>query len=424
MKVLWITATIPPEVLALKKGSTSFRGSGGWIYSAANMLSRRGNIQLFVAVGDRNVQEVTLVEGKSIKYFLFPINNDCTLNAHKDKVVLKSMHEINERITPDIIHIHGTEHSLGLAYIKANGSQRVVVSIQGLISVIATYYQMGISTWEKWSALTLRDILFNSSISKEQILFKRRGDNELSLLKCVNHVIGRTQFDRIHTWAINPNRHYYFCNETLRDEFYNAEWIFDKCEKHTIFLSQANYPIKGLHLFLDALLIVKRKYPDVKVYIAGPDITRKNESYLRRIMIPGYWRLIIKKLKRLGLMDNVVFVGPLDASEMKERLIKANIFVCPSTIENSPNSLGEAQLVGVPCVASYVGGVPDFIPNNMCGEMYRCEEVEQLAYKICMLFESSSNFDNTMMRKVAAERHCQESNIDSLLAIYDKVLLS
>ena len=45
----------------------------------------------------------------------------------------------------DVVHIHGTEHSLGLAYLKAVGNKNAVVSIQGLISVIANYYQLGIS---------------------------------------------------------------------------------------------------------------------------------------------------------------------------------------------------------------------------------------------------------------------------------------
>ena len=54
----------------------------------------------------------------------------------------------------------------------------------------------------------------------------------------------------------------------------------------------------------------------------------------------------------------------------------------PSSIENSPNSLGEAQLLGVPCIASDVGGVTDMIPNKECGIIYRFEEVELLAKHI------------------------------------------
>lgn len=42
-------------------------------------------------------------------------------------------------------------------------------------------------------------------------------------------------------------------------------------------------------------------------------------------------------------------------------MLNANMFLLPSAIENSPNALGEAQMLGVPCVSSRVGGVEDMI---------------------------------------------------------------
>ena len=49
---------------------------------------------------------------------------------------------------------------------------------------------------------------------------------------------------------------------------------------------------------------------------------------------------------------------------MCDRYLKSNLFVCCSAIENSPNSLGEAQLLGMPYVASFVGGVPEIAGMN------------------------------------------------------------
>lgn len=46
---------------------------------------------------------------------------------------------------------------------------------------------------------------------------------------------------------------------------------------------------------------------------------------------------------------------------MIEQYLKAHIFVCPSSVENSPNSLGEAQLLGVPCIGSIAGGIPSML---------------------------------------------------------------
>lgn len=63
---------------------------------------------------------------------------------------------------------------------------------------------------------------------------------------------------------------------------------------------------------------------------------------------------------------------------MKQEYLNANVFICPSSLENSPNSLGEAQILGTPCLASYVGGIPDMMFGNE-GYLYRFEEIEMLA---------------------------------------------
>lgn len=104
------------------------------------------------------------------------------------------------------------------------------------------------------------------------------------------------------------------------------------------------------------------------------------------------------------------------------RLLKSNIFICPSSIENSPNSLGEAQLLGVPCIASFVGGIPDMIPSKACGSMYRFEEIEMLADIICTVLEKSKDFDNTEMRRISLLRHDAKQNQIRLNEIYNAIL--
>ena len=103
---------------------------------------------------------------------------------------------------------------------------------------------------------------------------------------------------------------------------------------------------------------------------------------------------------------------------MKKQLLASNIYVLPSYIENSPNSLGEAQLLGVPCIAADVGGVPDLISNQDCEVSYRFEDYELLAYHICQFFHKNENFDNRALREIAAERYNRKKNVNDLLNIY------
>lgn len=63
-------------------------------------------------------------------------------------------------------------------------------------------------------------------------------------MKKVKHIIGRTTWDKACTSQINPKTRYYFCNETLRKKIYKYEYSLEKCEQHSIFVSQASNPIK------------------------------------------------------------------------------------------------------------------------------------------------------------------------------------
>ena len=99
-----------------------------------------------------------------------------------------------------------------------------------------------------------------------------------------------------------------------------------------------------------------RHYPDLRIYIAGEDPTKLPfRSVKRHIAYPAY---LCGLIDELGLSSHVNFTGLLGSTEMAERMCRSQVFVLPSLIENSPNTLGEAMLLGVPAVAAYVGGIP------------------------------------------------------------------
>ena len=322
--------------------------------------------------------------------------------------------KIQQEFLPDVVHIHGTEFAHGLAYIRVWGAKGVVVSIQGLVSVIARYYLAGISYKEILKNLTFRDIVKRDNLLQQQRKFYKRGIIEQEYIRSVKHVIGRTSWDKAHVWAINPDVHYHFCNETLREEFYKHSWRYEDCEKHSIFVSQAGYPIKGLHQLLKAMPIVLRHYSDAKLYVAGGDITRS-----KWYRLTGYGSYIRKLIRKYHLEEVIVFVGILQEEEMCHMYLRTNVFVCPSSVENSPNSLGEAQLLGVPCVASYVGGIPDMMRGNE-ENVYRFEEVEMLAQKICRLFALEEQVQQ-LGREEALKRHDPIMNTQKMLNIYQKI---
>lgn len=382
---------------------------GGWMFSSLKRLKENSAHKFAVATVYSGKDFITQ-EIDGIKYYLLPLDgkNATDYNKHLESLWA----DVKESFKPDVVHIHGSEYPHGLAYVRACGARGVVVSLQGIISSYARYYAAGINYKSVKKCLTFRDFI-KGGILDGQRSFEKRGKLEIELLQKVGHIIGRTAWDLSHAWAINPKATYHYCGETLRDSFYKNKWDYNSCIPHSIFVSQANYPIKGLHMLLKSMPLVLREYPDAKIYVAGG-----NPTALPWWRITSYGKYLKELIRKLGIEKNVIFTGSLDEEDMCERYLKSNVFVCCSSIENSPNSLGEAQLLGVPCIASYVGGVADMIPNTACGTMYRFEETSMLADAICDVFANSEKFDNSEMRKEASRRHDAKINANHLLDIY------
>ena len=247
--------------------------------------------------------------------------------------------------------------------------------------------------------------------------------NEIEALIKTNHLIGRTTWDKACSSQINDGAKYHFCNETLRDEFYIYQWDINNCEKYSIFLSQGQYPIKGLHYMLEAMPLILKKFPEAKVYISGKDMT-KSDSFKDKLLMTYYGKYIKKMIRKLNLERNVVFTGPLDEVKMCQRFLKSHVFVSPSTIENESNSLSEAKIMGVPSVASYVGGVIDRIEHNIDGFHYPHDAPYMLAHYVCEIFEN----DNLALRfsfnarEHALKTHDREKNTRRLIEIYKEII--
>lgn len=413
MRVLWITNILFPEAGQLLTGNGELKASGGWMLGAADALLFHSDISLTVATVSTKVKSLTKLRGERMTYYVLPLGRG---NQRINPEYEPLWKEVQSEVQPDVVHIHGTEYSHGHAYMRACGSDNVVISIQGMTSAYH-YYYYGMSKSDVYKNLTLRDLL-RGSIIDEQYRFKKRSEYEIEMLRMAHHVIGRTSWDRAHVWAINPDAKYHFCNETLRPEFYDGSmWSYEKCQKHSIFISQAGYPIKGLHQLLKAMPLILTHFPDTRIRVAGGDIT-KCDSFRAWLHFSGYGRYIKNLIRRLHLTDKVAFIGNKNAEEMKREYLASNVFVCPSTIENSPNSLGEAQMLGVPCIASYVGGIPDMMKGNE-DNLYRFEEVEMLAEKVCRVFIAKGQQRNLV--EISAMRHNSKNNCNKLYDTYQSV---
>ena len=412
MKILWIVNTIfpyPAEQLKIEK--TVF---GGWLNGLAGGIKANSNIELAIATVYKG-KKILEFHDERITYYLLPGTSTIRYNKELEKYAKI----VINRFKPDIIHIHGTEYAHGLSFINVcDKNIKKIVSIQGLVSCIGQVYLAGIQYKDIIKNITFRDIIKRDNLFQQKNKFLKRGKIEKEIINKADYIIGRTTWDYSNVKAINPNTKYFFNNEILRNIFYNKNWKINNVDRHTIFCSQAGYPIKGCHYLFKTVSILKNKYPDIKLYIAGDSILKKG------IKKSGYAKYIESLIKKYNIQENVIFTGILNEEQMLEILLRTHVFVLSSVIENSSNSLGEAMLLGMPCVASNTGGTMDILEHKKDGYLYPYTEPAMCAEYITRLFENDELAISygKQAQVTAMNRHNPEKNVNIIIDIYKKIL--
>lgn len=380
MKVLWVSNIVFPSI-ALQFGARNEIG-GGWMLGLLEMMKSSSKSKLSILCFSKDVfKEMTYYE-EGISYFVIPLtqNTQC---------ILKNIRNHLKTENYDVIHIFGSEYITSNYLVSVANElgllDQTLLHIQGLVSVYSKHFSLGVPYF--WTRLFMpRDLIKNTSIYNELKEFKKRGIQETITIKLLKHIGGRTEWDKACTNQINPKALYHHCGEILRKSFYGAQWGIKDCERYSMFVSQGNYPIKGLHHAIEALAIIIRQFPQAKLYVAGYSIVKTNQGFMQGFKSIAYGYFLSRLISKHQLEKNIIFTGPLLEKEMLKRYLQSHVFIVPSNIENSPNSLGEAMILGMPCVASFVGGIPDMLRDKVEGFLYPSDAPYMLAYYVMKLF--------------------------------------
>lgn len=414
MKVLWLCSqpiNIIAEQLDMPKVIL-----GGWLEGIALNLVKQSDIEFFYLFPNmkHNHQDFHRVQGINfIDFGLQGLDKKIYREKFKNLLMSKSF---------DIIHVFGTENKILNQLILECDENKVVMSLQGIMSEIYKNNLNFIFRYHRFEN-RFKHFLACCLLTYNQAQFYFRARSENAVIRRIKNVIGRTDWDRICVQQLNPDIQYYSNNEILRDVFYkSSKWDIRRKEDHRIFISQGSYPLKGLHFVLKAMALLKLEYPDVRLVIAGEDIT-KNQALSAKIGI-SYSDFIQQIIHSEKLENHILFTGALTASQMNDELLKSHVFVIASTIENSPNALGEAMILGVPSVCSKVGGITSMVTDEIDGQLFESGDAFALATKIRNIFDDETQVLELSKNAIknAEKRFNITNNISSLVAIYQSII--
>ena len=333
MQILWLVKTTLPQAAAACGLAGASDVSGSWLTGQLAALQAHPALHLTVlcvgkagAAGRADGVDYRIVTGTA------------------------AFAPLLQQMRPDLVHIWGTEYDAAAAMAEAAKAAGlpVLFSIQGVMRDCAAHLCDGVpAAYRRSGALwhTLDRIVPGELLDTMQASFD----------------------------ALAPAARYFACNETLRPLFYTGTpWHAREFgAAPVLFLPQGNYPLKNLHTALRALPAVLAAYGDAQLVIAGWPPLDKG-PLLRPVidrMFP-YKRYCKQLAAELGIAGHIRYTGPLDAAAMRQAYLEADVFLLPSCCENSPNSLGEAMLLGLPCVAAAVGGIPSMLENGREGLLY------------------------------------------------------
>ena len=311
---------------------------------------------------------------------------------------------------PDVIHCFGTERwHYGLLAESVNVP--VVIHMMGFMNIYDMMDELVIHKSDYWKYYGYNPLKVWLTYKS----WKSRNENqelELQVMKANRFFMGRTNWDRSIVRYYATHGDYFHCPEAIREGIYESplRWSFKRRESIKIVTIGNAGSLKGNEIMLRTASLLKNQFKKDFVWMYTSDEERMSIS---------------EKLIGIKHDDvNIQLVGRLNATQIAEQLSDADFYVHPSIIDNSPNTVCEAQLIGVPVISTNAGGIPQLIEDGVTGFLYPYAEPHALAFKIMDL-----HGDKDLLTKVsdneyemAHNRHNPQKIASRLVDIYGQVI--
>ncbi len=381
MNVLWLAAT---------SHSSKAGHPMPWITSLANSLVTKGDVNITIVSYNPFLKQDEEVIQNGVKYTFLKVPDDKwdLLRGYTGRIKLVQNYLKDIAGQYDLMHIHGAEQQY---HVMGNAVKiPKVLSAQGFV----TEYYQHLSKRPEYRHLS----------------WLVAGYYEKRYMPKIKHFICRTHWDKSVVRQMHPQAIIHHNWELIRPEFYELIPPAGNTERNAVlFVGGINY-IKGIREALQTVDTLRQMRP-IRFIVTG---SGNKEDLLKMVAT-----LSLKNIKP----EDIEHRGMLTAAQLWQTYHEAFCLLHPSYIDNSPNSVCEAQLAGLPVVASNVGGVASLVDSYETG-LLTSLNVPEIAKAVETLWNSSSLRDSlaSQARQVSLKRFDQQQITGITESIYQEVL--
>ena len=409
-KILWLCNTI----FSQKK----IDGTGSWLQPLAEKLQESGEVQI-INITSGKTDKIIRQDFGRIQQWIIPIRKRKVYGQIASKITCKEIAKIEQTVAPDLVHIWGTEQIWASVYAQGYIKAKALLDIQGLLFAYADSYYGGLSFSDILDCINLKEIIMPwRTLWNKKRIFRKRGMIELECIKKFTHISYQSQWVKNQLENINSMAYYYPTRIMLRDMFYSCpHWKYTSCSSKPVLFSfcSAAVPYKGIHTLLKAISVLKQKYPNIILYLAGRiDVGNK--------LLDGYSIFLHKLIKQNNLENNIHYTGPLNETQIIEHLQKCNVCIIPSYIETYCLALAESMIVGIPTVVSFAGAMPELAVHEKEALFYNSMDYKTCAAHISTLIENKE-YAETLSKNGRRQRQ-KQNNINSVIQTQLKIYTS
>lgn len=412
MKIVWLcNARFTDEKIKF---------TGSWLQPLAERLQQTGKVQI-INICRANVMSMLKENSGMIVQYVLPVRKTKKYGQIPDKLTVREIIDIVSLEQPNLIHIWGTESIWAYMNPILTGTFKTVIDIQGLLAPYSDYYYGGLTNKEIFQSIHLKELVMpNRILYYKRKIFEERGKQETKYLQTFTNISVQSDWVKNYIQFIVPHSTIYSTRIILRDGFYKAQpWVYKKDKASPIIYSScaAAVSYKGMHVLIKAVGLLKRKYPNIQLHLAG-------KINVGSRLFDGYSVYIKKLIKKQGLINNISFLGSIDEDCIIKELQQCSVCVIPSFIETYCLAFAEAMIVGVPTVVSFAGAMSGLAEHKKEALFYNSMDYYAMAGYIDELIQNRELAETISQnsRKRRFSENDPQLVVENQLDIYQRIL--